>query len=120
MDHVARAAFHRQRFAGQRRLVAPEKVAVEQLDIRRHDVAQAYAHDVAGDPRDGVELAPLAVSLASRDSRASGELVAASAPGSGATEARAAEAAVMVAWTPGTRSRGFDADSVSRAARHGR
>ena len=45
---LARFARDGQRFSGQRGLIHLHRIALQQARIRRHDVAQAHADDVAG------------------------------------------------------------------------
>jgi hypothetical protein len=63
IHHLAHLAADRQRLAGQRRLIDAEIVAIEQLDVRGQDVAQAHAHDVARHQLRGVDLQPLPVAF---------------------------------------------------------
>uniref|UniRef100_J3L015 Uncharacterized protein n=1 Tax=Oryza brachyantha TaxID=4533 RepID=J3L015_ORYBR len=58
VDALAGALGHRQRLAGERRLVHLKRVALEEARVGRHDVAELNADYVAGDEDGGILLRP--------------------------------------------------------------
>ena len=58
IDGLSGAAGDGQGFPGERRLVHVHGIALQELGIRRHDVPQAQAHEVAGHQVPGGEIKP--------------------------------------------------------------
>ena len=66
VGRIAGLLADRQRLAGERRLIDAEVVALQQLAVRRHDVADVEAHDVAGNEGLRLHFLPGAVAQRAR------------------------------------------------------